>query len=93
VTVVLAHGNPLRRSVTWLVIDMSAPVMGATSTLLVAVPATTLPWLLAFFCGVLLYIGASDLLPEAREHHSPAVGAATATGMLLIFLISRFLPR
>jgi ZIP family zinc transporter len=55
VTVVLAHGNPVRRSVAWL--------------------------------------GASDLLPEARTHHSPLVGIATAAGMGLIFLITRMLPR
>ena len=33
--------------------------------------------MLAFFAGSFLYIGASDLLPEAREHDSPLVGVAT----------------
>jgi zinc transporter ZupT len=93
VTVVLAHGNPLRRSVAWLLVDMAAPVVGAVSTLLVAFPPGALPWVLAFFCGFLLYIGASDLLPEARTHHSPLVGVATAVGMLLIFVITKLLPR
>jgi zinc transporter ZupT len=45
-----------------------------------------LPWVLAFFAGSFLYIGASDLLPEAKEHDSPLVGVATAMGMLAIFL-------
>jgi zinc transporter ZupT len=93
VTVVLAHGNPLRRSVAWLLVDMSAPVLGAASTLLLTFPPQALPWLLAFFCGFLLYIGASDLLPEAREHHSPAIGVATGAGMVLMFLITRIVPR
>jgi ZIP family zinc transporter len=93
VTVVLAHGNPLRSSVIWLLIDMAAPVLGAASTLLFTFPPETLPWVLAFFCGFFLYIGASDLLPEARMHHSPVVGAATAAGMFLIFLVTRLLPR
>jgi zinc transporter ZupT len=93
VTVVLAHGNPLRRSVAWLLIDMAAPVVGAASTLVIAFPPGALPWVLAFFSGFLLYIGASDLLPEARTHHSPLVGLATAAGMGLIFLITRMLPR
>ena len=93
VTVVLAHGNPVRRSVAWLLIDMAAPVIGAASTLLIAFPSGVLPWVLAFFCGFFLYIGASDLLPEARTHHSPLVGIATAAGMGLIFLITRMLPR
>ncbi len=93
VTVLLAHGNPLRRSVTWLVVDMVAPLVGAASTLLFDLPASVLPWILAFFSGFFLYIGASDLLPEAREHDSPMIGVATAVGMLVIFLVTRLLPR
>jgi zinc transporter ZupT len=93
VTVVLAHGNPLRRSIALLLVDMAAPVLGAASTLLFAFPEQTLPWVLAFFCGFFLYIGASDLLPEARTDHSPVVGLATAAGMLLVFFVTRMLPR
>ena len=93
VTVMLAHGNPPRRSVLWLLVDMSAPVLGAASTALFEFPPGVLPWLLAFFTGIFLYIGASDLLPEAREHDSPVVGLATAAGMLVMFSITRVLPR
>jgi len=93
VTVMLAHGNPPRRSVVWLLVDMSAPVLGAACTTLFEFPPGVLPWLLAFFTGVLLYIGASDLLPEAREHDSPGVGLATAAGMFTMLSITRILPR
>lgn len=93
VNVVLAHGNPLRRSVMWLLIDMTTPMLGAATTLLFTIPQSLLPWVLAFFCGFFLYIGASDLLPEAQQHDSPMVGVATAAGMLLIFVVTRFLPR
>jgi zinc transporter ZupT len=91
VTVVLAHGSSHRNAVFWLMIDMSAPVLGAASTLMFNLRAGLLPWLLAFFAGSFLYIGASDLLPEAREHDSPLVGVATCMGMLVIYLITRFL--
>lgn len=91
VTVVLAHGNPLRRAALWLAIDMMTPVLGAATTLLFRLQGL-LPWMLAFFAGSFLYIGASDLLPEARAHDSPLVGVATAMGMLAIFLISLVLP-
>lgn len=91
VTVVLAHGNSPRRAVFWLIIDMLAPVLGAASTLMFNLRAGLLPLLLAFFAGSFLYIGASDLLPEAREHDSPLVGVATVVGMLGIFLITRLL--
>jgi zinc transporter, ZIP family len=90
VTVLLAHGNPRRRAMFWLIVDMLAPVLGAASTLLVSLNGL-LPWALAFFAGSFLYIGASDLLPTAREHDSPLVGLATATGMLGIFLTTRSL--
>jgi ZIP family zinc transporter len=91
VTVVLAHGNPLKRAALWLLVDMIAPVLGAASTLAVSLNKAALPWVLAFFVGSFLYIGASDLLPEAREHDSPLVGVATAAGMLAIYLGTRFL--
>jgi ZIP family zinc transporter len=91
VTVVLAHGNSPRRAVFWLIVDMLTPVLGAASTLTFNLRAGLLPWLLAFFAGSFLYIGASDLLPEAREHDSPLVGVATCMGMLVIFLITRLL--
>jgi zinc transporter ZupT len=91
VTVVLAHGNALERAVRWLIVDALAPMAGAITALPLPLGATALPWLLAFFAGAFLYIGASDLLPEAREHDSPVVGIATTAGMLLMFLISRYL--
>jgi zinc transporter ZupT len=91
VTVVLAHGNSRRSALFLLAVDMSAPVLGAASTLMFNLRAGLLPWMLAFFAGSFLYIGASDLLPEAREHDSPMVAVATCIGMLAIFLITRLL--
>lgn len=91
VSVVLAHGSSHRNAIFWLMIDMSMPVLGAASTLMFNLRAGLLPWMLAFFAGSFLYIGASDLLPEAREHDSPLVGVATCAGMLVIYLITRFL--
>ena len=91
VTVVIAHGNAIERAVRWLIVDALAPMVGALAALPLRLGAALLPWLLAFFAGAFLYIGASDLLPEAREHDSPVVGIATTAGMLLIFLISRYL--
>jgi len=92
VAVVLVHGNSRRRALFWLAVDMLAPVLGAATTLLVKLDGL-LPLVLAFFAGSFLYIGASDLLPQAKEYDSPLVGAATAAGMLAIFLTSRLLRR
>jgi len=91
VTVVLAHDNPVKRAVAWLLVDMATPVLGAIIATVIAFPSSIVPWLLAFFAGSFLYIGASDLLPEAREHDSPLVGLATAAGMLMMYLVAQLL--
>jgi ZIP family zinc transporter len=45
---------------------------------------------LGFFAGFLLYIGASDLLPEAhRTKSSYGLIALTALGALLMFLVGQ----
>ena len=91
VTVVIAHGNQPRRAARWLLVDAVTPILGASSTLLFRLPESVLPWILAFFCGFFLYIGASDLLPEAREHKGLGVLAATVLGMVVIFGATRFI--
>lgn len=93
VTVVLAHGNPLRRAAVWLLVDMAAPVLGALSTTLFRLNHQMLPGVLAFFAGSFLYIGASDLLPEAREHDSPWVAVATAAGLAGVYVIVQAIQR
>jgi len=90
VTVMLAHGNSLRRARLWLVLDMTAPLFGVLATLMVPLNGV-LPWMLAFFAGSFLYIGASDLLPEAKEHDSPLVAVSMVVGMVVIYLTSRLM--
>jgi len=74
VSLMLVNRNTNRRSLKMLVLDAVAPVLGGASTLLFTVPPFILMLYLGFFAGFLLYIGASDILPEA---HSQA-GSATA---------------
>jgi zinc transporter ZupT len=57
--------------------------------LVIGVPRHTLPYLLAFFVGFFLYIGSSDLLPEAREHDSPWVAGAAVAGLVLVYGVTR----
>jgi zinc transporter, ZIP family len=90
VTVCLAHRNSRRCALLCLIADMLAPVLGTATALMVNLDGLV-PWVLAFFAGSFLYIGASHLLPEAQEHDSPLVGVATAIGMLTIFLTTRIL--
>src|SRR5207249_9329527 len=65
VSLMLAHHNTTRRSVAMLLLDALAPVFGAASTLFFQVPQNVLALYLGFFAGFLLYIGASDILPQA----------------------------
>jgi len=88
VTVVIAHGNSQRKAWALLAIDMLAPVLGAATTLFLTLEGLVAP-VLAFFAGSFLYIGASDLLPEAKLSDSPKVVLATAAGMLAIFAATR----
>ena len=53
-------------------LDALAPVVGAASTLLFTVPPDVLVLYLGFFAGFLLYIGVSDILPEAHSGAHPA---------------------
>jgi zinc transporter ZupT len=92
VTVMVNSGNSAKSSLRMLLLDAIAPVLGAASALLIAVPERTLIYILPFFAGGFLYLGASDLLPEAHESNPPAVSLVLSlAGFLLIFVVTRFL--
>jgi ZIP family zinc transporter len=90
VTLMLAHGNPRGRALAALALDGAAPVAGAASTLLFHLPPFALALYLGFFAGFLLYIGASDILPEAHSERSSAVTILlTCVGAAFVYGVSR----
>ncbi len=92
VTIMLSAGNSMKASLRMLLLDAIAPVLGAISTLFVATPQWVLVYLLPFFAGGFLYLGASDLLPEAHEKNPPLVSLlSTIAGFVVIFLLVRTL--
>jgi zinc transporter ZupT len=95
VGLMLVHGNTERRSLVMLAADAIAPVLGATFTLLFRVPASVLVLFLGFFAGFLLYISASDILPEAHSQARPATTlgliATTCLGAVFIFVVVQVL--
>jgi len=92
VAVLLIHKNSTRRAWRFLLLDAIAPILGATSTLLFIVPDGFLVYYLGFFAGFLLYIGASEILPEAHSKDSSLKTVAlTMLGVVLIFFVSRML--
>ncbi|HEX7021837.1 MAG TPA: ZIP family metal transporter [Trueperaceae bacterium] len=89
VGLMLSHHNPRRTALKFLLLDALAPVLGATLTLLVHVPRAGLLLYLGVFAGFLLYVAASDVLPEAHSKHPSAatllmtvLGAAAMYGIL-----------
>jgi ZIP family zinc transporter len=91
VSLMLAHRNTDRRSLAFLLLDAVAPVLGALSTLFFRIPEQGVPLYLGFFAGFLLYIGASDILPEAHSEKSSLVTIVlTVVGVGVAFLVSRF---
>lgn len=91
VGVMLVHHNTKRRALAMLLVDAAAPVAGAASTLLFSIPPSALIPYLGFFAGFLLYIGASDILPEAHSRKDPAATLAlvalTCLGAASIFAV------
>lgn len=91
VTLMLTHKNTYSKTVGFLLLDALTPTLGALSTLFFQVSQTFLIMYLGFFAGFLLYIGASDILPEAHSKRSSYLTIVlTVLGALFTFLVTRF---
>jgi ZIP family zinc transporter len=89
VTVMLNAGNSLKSSVRMLALDAPIPMLGVVSTLFFMLPEELLVYILPFFAGGFLYLGVSELLPEAHERNPPLVTlAATLLGFILILIVT-----
>jgi ZIP family zinc transporter len=91
VTLMLTYKNSPARAKIFLFFDAVVPTLGAISTLFIKVPSRFLVLYLGFFAGFLLYIGASDILPEAHSKHSSLkLVGLTILGVIFIFIVTRF---
>ncbi|MEO8784933.1 MAG: ZIP family metal transporter [Candidatus Saccharimonadales bacterium] len=92
VSLMLNHKNTSRKSFMFLMLDAVAPVLGVLATLFFTVSEANLVLYLGFFAGFLLYIGASDILPQAHEENSSKLTIAlTVFGTAFMFVITRFI--
>jgi zinc transporter ZupT len=91
VNLMLINKNRSRKAFFFLLLDAAAPVLGVLSTLLFSVSDNGLTLYLGFFAGFLLYIGASEILPEAHSKHSSyqTIGL-TVLGAVFMFIVTRF---
>jgi ZIP family zinc transporter len=90
VSFVLSQSDDRRRAKRWLTIDAFAPLFGAIVGSAITISAFALGELLALYAGFFIYMGATDLLPEAHgEQASWARVALTVGGFAAIFGITR----
>jgi ZIP family zinc transporter len=92
VSMMLHHKNSEKRSWKFLIVDALVPVAGILLANVLKIPEIFLGYTLAFFAGFFIYIGASDLLPEAhRANASIIVMLATVAGFALVFILNFFI--
>jgi ZIP family zinc transporter len=92
VTLMLNSGNSLKNSLRMLFLDAVAPVLGAVVALFIQLPQFYIVLLLPFFAGSFLYLGASDLLPEAHEKNPQLLTIVSCVaGFVLIFILTSLL--
>ncbi|QKW32973.1 ZIP family metal transporter [Actinomadura sp. NAK00032] len=80
------HRADRRPAVLLLLLDAAAPIAGAALGTLATVPDAVLGPYLGTFAGVLLYLAAAEILPEAHSVH-PRVMTLCATGAGLVAVL------
>ncbi|MEK7561543.1 MAG: ZIP family metal transporter [Patescibacteria group bacterium] len=87
----LFHKNRPSSAKKMLLIAAVMPILGGLSTLLFSLSESVLAIYLGFFAGFLLYIGASDILPQAHSKGSSRwTILLTILGTAFMFLVTRF---
>ena len=82
---VLRQQGERKRAFTWLSVDSAAPVIGAAIGASVSISMHGLGYLLSLYVGFFLFLGASDLLPEAHHEHPSRVRVAlTVFGFVFV---------
>ena len=88
VSFVLRQSGDRRSARIWLLIDAIAPLLGAVVGAGIDVSERGLGYLLALYTGFFLFVGATDLLPEAHSHPSWRRVWLTVAGFAATFAIA-----
>lgn len=87
VAVMLGTEHTVRQTLLMLGLTAAAPLAGALAQSFIVLPISALALFLSGFAGMLLYLGASRLLPEARRlSGSPAVPVLSLAGLSFVYL-------
>jgi len=91
VNLMLINKNKRPKTIAFLIFDALAPVVGALVATAISIPDNMLAIYLGFFTGFLLYIGASEILPEAHAKKSSyKTILLTIIGVLFMFVVSKY---
>lgn len=88
VSLMTVHGNDRKKVFLFLLLDAVAPLIGGIAVLFFTVSPVFLLLYLGFFAGFILYISASDILPEAHSNHSSNTAILmTILGVMFMYLV------
>lgn len=86
------HKNSLPRIRKLLAAVVLMPILGGLASQAVTLSESTLAIYLGFFAGVLMYIAASNILPQAHTRRSAAwTTGLTVAGVAFMFAVTRFI--
>jgi zinc transporter, ZIP family len=88
VSFILSQSDNRRQAVQWLSVDAIAPLVGAIVGASISISEYALGHLLALYAGFFLFMGATDLLPEAHQHPSRLRVALTGAGFVAIYVVA-----
>ncbi len=90
-TFMLFHQNKLSHIRKWLAVVIVMPIIGGLVSLGFELSSKTLAIYLGFFAGFILYIAASNLLPQAHSKESSRLSTVlTVAGVVFMFIVTRF---
>jgi ZIP family zinc transporter len=88
VSFILRQSGDRRSARRWLTVDAVAPLLGAIVGASIDISERGLGYVLALYAGFFLFIGATDLLPEAHSHPSWRRVWLTVAGFAATFAIA-----
>ena len=87
VGIMLGTEHSVRQTTVMLLVTALAPVAGVLAQSSVVLPMSLLALLLSLFAGMLLYLGANRLIPQARSASaSPWIPVLSLAGVAFVFL-------
>ncbi|HXE09865.1 MAG TPA: permease, partial [Verrucomicrobiae bacterium] len=90
-TFMIFHKNKLTHIRWWLGVVVLMPIAGGLASLTFTLSEKALAVYLGFFAGLILYISASNLLPQAHaKDSSNGKLALTVLGVIFMFIVTRF---